>query len=92
MKTTDWRNDPPTEKQIETFNSLRSNFSYPKTPKTKGEYRDAITYLLKSQSDYNEAFQDSDIDVIPLRNQKQTNWMDFYDDDYLGDQGIFPGY
>lgn len=84
ITTPNWYNDKPTEKQIELFNSLKSEFNSKLSPKTKGEYREAIAELLNMQK--------TAVKYNIQRNPRNIDWVAFYDDDYLGDQGIFPGY
>lgn len=86
MKNTDWQNDKPSEKQISLFEDLKHQCGYTGTPITKGEYRDAIAELLQLQKDVAKMIKPSGRPYKPL------DWMDAYDDNYLGDQGIFPGY
>lgn len=88
MESKNWINDDPTKKQKDLFNSLKSIYGYHSVPKTKGEYREALNYLLKKQATESAKF------IINKSNSPMRNndWMNAYDDDYLGDQGIFPGY
>lgn len=85
MKNANWQNDEPTQKQIDLFNSLKLDFKFDgKEPKTKGEYREAIGQLMQKQN--------VSVKYNIQRDPRNIDWMKFYDDDYLGDQGIFPGY
>lgn len=87
MKNANWQNDEPSQKQIDLFNSLKAELGYKGEPKTKGEYRDAITELLQKQ-----ATSPPKTYIVTESRSRLPDWMDAYDDDYLGDQGIFPGY